>query len=36
MFQETVEEEDDRLPTMDLGMGIWDGELASGEFELEM
>ena len=28
MFQETVEEEDDRLPTMDLGMGIWDGERA--------
>ncbi len=25
-FQETVSEEDDRLPTMDLGLGIWDGE----------
>ena len=28
MFRATVKEEDDRLPTMDLGMGIWDGEEA--------
>jgi len=26
MFSSTVEEEDDRRPTMDLGMGIWEGE----------
>ncbi len=28
MFRATVKEEDDRLPTMDLGMGLWDGEAA--------
>ena len=28
MFSSTVEEEDDRLPTMDLGLGVWDGEFA--------
>ncbi len=28
MFQSTVEEEDTRRPTMDLGMGIWDGTRA--------
>ena len=28
MFRSTVKEEDDRLPTMDLGMGIWTGEEA--------
>jgi hypothetical protein len=28
MFRSTVEEEDDRRPTMELGMGIWDGDLA--------
>jgi hypothetical protein len=28
MFSSTVEEEDDRRPTMDLGMGIWDGDEA--------
>ena len=28
MFRSTVEEEDDRLPTMDIGMGIWQGEEA--------
>ena len=28
MFRSTVEEEDTRRPTMDLGMGIWDGEEA--------
>ncbi len=28
MFRSTVKEEDDRRPTMDLGMGIWDGEEA--------
>ncbi len=28
LFSSTVEEEDDRRPTMDLGMGIWDGEEA--------
>ena len=26
MFRSTVRQEDDRLPTMDLGMGLWDGE----------
>jgi len=26
MFQSTVEAEDDRRPTMDLGMGLWEGE----------
>ena len=26
MFLRTVKEEDDRLPTMDIGLGIWDGE----------
>jgi hypothetical protein len=25
MFRSTVDEEDDRLPTMDLGMGVWEG-----------
>jgi hypothetical protein len=28
MFRSTVDEEDARLPTMDLGMGIWQGEEA--------
>ncbi|MCH8811858.1 MAG: DUF3179 domain-containing protein, partial [Gemmatimonadetes bacterium] len=28
MFRETVQEEDNRRPTMDLGMGIWDGDEA--------
>ena len=28
MFSSTVKEEDDRLPTMDLGLGIWDGDMA--------
>jgi len=28
MFRSTVAEEDDRRPTMDLGMGIWDGDEA--------
>lgn len=28
MFRSTVEEEDARLPTMDIGMGIWQGEEA--------
>jgi hypothetical protein len=28
VFRTTVDEEDDRLPTMDLGMGIWHGEEA--------
>ena len=28
MFLRTVKEEDDRLPTMDIGLGIWDGEEA--------
>ncbi len=28
LFSSTVEEETDRRPTMDLGMGIWDGEEA--------
>ena len=28
MFRSTVEEEDTRLPTMDIGMGIWHGEEA--------
>ena len=28
MFRATVNEEDARRPTMDIGMGIWDGELA--------
>ena len=28
MFSSTVDEEDDRRPTMDLGMGIWDGDEA--------
>jgi hypothetical protein len=28
MFSSTVQEEDDRRPTMDIGMGIWDGDLA--------
>ena len=28
MFRTTVKEEDDRLPTMDIGLGIWDGEEA--------
>jgi len=28
LFSSTVEEEDHRRPTMDLGMGIWDGEEA--------
>jgi hypothetical protein len=28
LFSSTVKEEDDRRPTMDLGMGIWDGEEA--------
>ena len=26
MFSSTVDAEDDRRPTMDLGMGIWEGE----------
>jgi hypothetical protein len=28
MFSSTIEEEDARLPTMDIGLGIWDGEEA--------
>ena len=28
MFSSTVDAEDDRRPTMDLGMGIWEGEAA--------
>ncbi len=28
MFSATVDEEDNRRPTMDLGMGIWDGDEA--------
>ena len=28
MFRSTVDEEDARLPTMDIGLGIWDGEEA--------
>ena len=28
MFNSTIEEEDARLPTMDIGLGIWDGEEA--------
>ena len=28
MFRTTVKEEDDRLPTMDIGLGIWDAEEA--------
>ena len=28
MFRRTVKEEDDRLPTMDIGLGIWRGEEA--------
>ncbi len=28
MFRSTVEGEDTRLPTMDIGMGIWHGEQA--------
>ena len=28
MFRTTVKEEDERLPTMDIGLGIWDGEEA--------
>ena len=28
MFLRTVKAEDDRLPTMDIGLGIWDGEEA--------
>ena len=28
MFRATVNEEDARRPTMDIGMGIWDGQLA--------
>ena len=28
MFSATVKQEDDRRPTMDLGMGVWDGEEA--------
>ena len=28
MFRSTVDEEDGRLPTMDLGLGIWQGEAA--------
>jgi hypothetical protein len=28
MFSSTVDAEDDRLPTMDLGMGVWEGESA--------
>ena len=28
VFRSTVREEDDRRPTMDLGIGIWDGEEA--------
>ncbi len=28
MFRSTVDEEDTRLPTMDIGMGIWHGEEA--------
>ncbi len=28
MFSSTVKQEDDRRPTMDLGMGVWDGEEA--------
>ncbi len=28
LFSSTVKEEDDRLPTMDLGLGIWDGDVA--------
>ncbi len=27
-FQNTVKEEDDRMPTMDLGIGVWDGDFA--------
>jgi Protein of unknown function (DUF3179) len=27
-FQKTVKKEDDRMPTMDLGMGVWEGEAA--------
>ncbi len=26
MFSSTVDEEDDRRPTMDLGMGLWEGD----------
>jgi hypothetical protein len=26
LFRSTVDEEDDRRPTMDLGLGIWDGD----------
>ncbi len=28
MFSSTVEAEDDRRPTMDLGMGLWEGEVS--------
>jgi len=28
MFSSTVDKEDDRLPTMEMGMGIWNGEAA--------
>lgn len=28
MFSSTIDEEDNRRPTMDLGMGIWDGDEA--------
>jgi hypothetical protein len=28
MFQSTVKEEDDRRPTMDLGIGIWEGHVS--------
>ncbi len=28
LFGSTVEREDNRMPTMDLGMGVWDGEEA--------
>ena len=28
MFSSTVKEEDGRRPTMDIGMGVWDGDLA--------
>ena len=27
-FKNTVKEEDDRMPTMDLGLGVWDGDVA--------
>jgi hypothetical protein len=28
MFSSTVEQEDDRLPTMDLGVGLWQGDVS--------